>query len=98
MVAGGLSPSPGTRDFWKASGIRRVDSYIGREMFRRRKGDLAGIIANIFPGEGRVREYRLHVSGRMVLKPENPCNGGFEEPESSIVKPLTRIATPTNCR
>jgi predicted P-loop ATPase len=44
------------------AGIRRVDSNTGREMFGRKRGDLAGlIIPNAFPGECRVREYRLRL-------------------------------------
>jgi hypothetical protein len=41
------------------AGIRRVDSLTGREMFSRKRGDLAGlIIPNILPGESFVREDR----------------------------------------
>ena len=51
-----------SRSLADASGIRRVDSLTGRQMFGRRKGDLAGlIIPNIFPGEGSIREYRLRL-------------------------------------
>jgi len=43
-----------------AAGIRRVDSYTGREMFGRRKGEMAGlIIPNVWLGESHPREYRL---------------------------------------
>jgi hypothetical protein len=42
------------------AGIRRVSSDEGREMFARKRGDMAGlIIPYIWPGENRVREYRL---------------------------------------
>ena len=44
------------------AGLRRVDSFTGRDMFGRRKGDCAGIIIpNILPGENSVREYRIRL-------------------------------------
>ena len=42
------------------AGLRRVDSNVGREMFSRKRGDLAGIIIpNVAPWDsGHIREYR----------------------------------------
>jgi predicted P-loop ATPase len=43
-----------------AAGIRRVSSDEGREMFARKRDDMAGlIIPYTWPGESGVREYRL---------------------------------------
>jgi len=51
-----------TREIADASGLRRVDSYTGREMFGRKGGDCAGIIIPyVPPGETRIDEYRLRV-------------------------------------
>jgi predicted P-loop ATPase len=51
-----------SRELADEAGIRRVDSLTGRDMFGRRQGNLAGlIIPNVFPGEGRIREYRLRL-------------------------------------
>lgn len=45
------------------AGIRRVESLAGRQMFGRKRGDLAGfIIGNVAPWDtGYVREYRLRL-------------------------------------
>lgn len=49
-------------DLADLAGIRRVDSLTAREMFGRKRGDLAGlIIPNILPGEPGPREYRLRL-------------------------------------
>jgi hypothetical protein len=51
-----------TRDLADAAGLRRVDSYTGREMFARKAGDCAGIIIPYAsPGESRPDEYRLRL-------------------------------------
>jgi hypothetical protein len=51
-----------TREMASASGLRRVDSYTGREMFGRKSGDCAGIIIPfMLPGGERIEEYRLRV-------------------------------------
>jgi P4 family phage/plasmid primase-like protien len=51
-----------TRELADAAGLRRVDSYTGREMFGRKSGDLSGIIIPyVSPGENRVEEYRLRL-------------------------------------
>jgi hypothetical protein len=49
-----------TREGADAAGLRRIDSITGREMFRRGRGDLAGIIIpNVAPWDPRhIREYR----------------------------------------
>src|ERR1035438_9529199 len=59
---GGLAARWIPRELADAAGLRRVDSYTGREMFARKAGDLAGIIIPYFrPGENYVEEYRLRV-------------------------------------
>jgi predicted P-loop ATPase len=47
-------------DLTDAARLRRVDSNVGREMFSRKRGDLAGIIIpNVAPWDaGHIREYR----------------------------------------
>ena len=68
------SSAPSARTFWKsttrgwkpagfprladAAGLRRVDSYTGKQMFARKSGDLGIIIPYLQPGENRVVEYR----------------------------------------
>ena len=49
-----------THEIADAAGFRRVDSNLGREMFSRKRGDLAGIIIpNVAPRDaGHIREYR----------------------------------------
>jgi len=51
-----------TRKLADETGLRRVDSLAGREMFGRKTGELSGIIIPfILPGENRAVEYRLRV-------------------------------------
>ncbi|MBZ5626470.1 MAG: hypothetical protein LAQ69_48475 [Acidobacteriia bacterium] len=55
----GLATRRITRKLADEAGLRRVDSLTGREMFGRKRGDLAGlIIPNIFPGEAQVAGIR----------------------------------------
>jgi hypothetical protein len=52
-----------TPELAEASGVRRVPSFVGREMFARKTGDLSGlIIPNVAPWDpAHVREYRLRL-------------------------------------
>jgi predicted P-loop ATPase len=64
------------------AGIRRVDSSVGRDMFGRKQGDLAGlIIPNVFPGESHIREYRLR---RDHPDLEYRADGSFREANKYI--------------
>jgi hypothetical protein len=81
-----LAPRWITREGASDAGLRRVDSYVGREMFGRKQGDLAGIIIpNVFPGEGRVREYRLRLDN-----PDLEYRGGKIREAKKYVQPSQR--------
>src|SRR5450759_153826 len=68
------------------AGLRRVDSYVGREMFGRKQGDLAGIIIpNVFPSEGWVREYRLRLDN-----PDLEYRGGKIRETKKYLQPSQR--------
>jgi predicted P-loop ATPase len=68
-----------------AAGLRRVDSLTGQQMFARKRGDLAGmIIPNCWPGEGRVREYRLRLDNPEL---EYRIDGSIREARKYIQPP-----------
>ena len=71
-----------------AAGLRRVDSYTGREMFGRKTGDLAGIIIPyVRPGENYVEEYRLRVDHPEL---EQRADGTLREVRKYIQPPGRR--------
>ncbi len=71
-----------------AAGLRRVDSFTGREMFGRKTGDCAGIIIPyIFPGEHHVEEYRLRVDNPEL---ERRIDGAVRETRKYIQAPGRR--------
>jgi predicted P-loop ATPase len=75
-----------TRELAEAAGLRRVDSITGREMFRRARGDLAGIIIpNVAPWDtGHVREYRERLDSPDL---EFRADGSFKETNKYIQPP-----------
>jgi hypothetical protein len=77
-----------TRELADAAGLRRVDSYTGREMFARKTGDCAGmIIPYALPGENRVQEYRLRVDNPEL---ERTSKGNVRETKKYIQPPGRR--------
>jgi predicted P-loop ATPase len=78
-----------TRELADQSGLRRVTSLIGQEMFGRTSGDMAGvIIPNIAPwNPGHIREYRLRLdSPPMELRGD----GSFKEAQKYVQPPGRR--------
>jgi hypothetical protein len=74
-----------TRELADEAGLRRVDSYLGREMFARKTGDCAGIIIPyVLPGENYVIEYRLRVDNPVL---ERRVDGSVRETRKYIQPP-----------
>ena len=64
-----------------------MDSLTGRAMFGRKGGDLAGIIIpNVFPGEDRVREFRLRLDNPQL---EQRIDGTVHE-RGKYIQPAER--------
>jgi hypothetical protein len=77
-----------TRQLAQESGLRRVDTYTGREMFARKAGDCSGIIIPyVLPGENRVAEYRLRVDNPEL---EYRADGSVRETKKYIQPPGRR--------
>ena len=75
-----------TRELANAAGLRRVDSNVGREMFSRKRGDLAGIIIpNVSPWDARhIREYRARLDSPEL---EYKADGSIRETSKYIQPP-----------
>jgi hypothetical protein len=74
-----------TREVADVAGLRRVDSYTGREMFARKAGDCAGIIIPyVLPDENHVAEYRLRVDNPEL---EYRADGSVREGRKYIQPP-----------
>ena len=76
------------RELADESGIRRVDSFTGREMFGRKGGNMAGlIIPNVAPWDAsHVREYRLRLDSPDV----EYCADGSTKEVNKYVQPAQR--------
>ena len=67
------------------AGLRRVDTYTGREMFGRKSGDCSGIIIPyLLPGENTIVEYRLRVDNPAL---EQRADGSNRETGKYIQPP-----------
>jgi hypothetical protein len=77
-----------TPELAAAAGLRRVDSYIGREMFARKTGDCAGIIIPyVQPGSNHIEEYRLRVDNPEL---ERRSDGSVRETRKYLQPPGRR--------